>query len=203
MKKALDHLRAADPVIARLIEQYPRPRRQRRRDPYTDLLHAVMSQQISVKAADKIIARFVDLFPDRNPDPARLVAMPDDQLRSVGVSRQKAGYLKNIAAFALEHGLDHAVLNAMTDEEVIAHLTQIKGVGRWTVEMLLMFTLGRPDILPVDDLGIQNTMIRLYRLRSKGRRLRERMEKLSQPWKPYRTLACLYLWMPGDATPEV
>lgn len=203
MIKALDHLRTADPVMADLIERYPRPKPRRGGDPYLDLLHAVMSQQISAKAADAIIARFMDLFPDKHPAPERLADMTDETLRTAGVSRQKAGYLRNIAAFALEYGLDRKVLVGMTDEEAIRHLSCIKGVGRWTVEMLLIFTLNRPNVLPVDDLGIQNAMVRLYRLRSKGSKLRERMKILARPWQPYRSIACRYLWMSGDATPAV
>lgn len=203
MTRALDHLRAADPVIADLIDHYPRPKQRRGRDPYHDLLHAVLSQQVSVRAADAISRRFLDLFPDRTPAPDRLAAMSDAELRTAGVSRQKAGYLRAIAAFTRDGGLDRDRLRGMTDDAIIDHLVQIRGVGRWTAEMLLMFTLNRPDILPVDDLGIRNAMTRLYRLRSKGPRLTARMITLARPWRPHRTLACRYLWLAGDTTPDV
>jgi DNA-3-methyladenine glycosylase II len=120
--------------------------------------------------------------------------MTEDELRTAGVSRQKAGYLRNVAAFALTHDLSARALADLPDEEVIRELTQIKGVGRWTVEMLLMFTLGRPDVLPVDDLGIQNAMKRLYRLRGTGRALHRRMVAIAENWRPHRTLVCRHLW---------
>ena len=190
---AAEHLRASDPVLAPIVVERPF-RLGRRSDLYVDLLESILSQQLSGRAANTIIGRFRDLFPGRYPDPLRLARMTDAQLRAAGVSRQKAGYIRNVADFARRHGFDRRRLARLTDDEVVAHLTQIKGVGRWTVEMLLMFTLRRPDVFPVDDLGIQNAMKRLYRLRSTGRRLRERMTRIASAWRPHRTLACQCLW---------
>ena len=138
---ALRELARRDPRLARIMKGRQPFRPPARPDPYRDLLQSIISQQLSVKAADTIFARFLDLFPRRRPTPARLVALSDVALRSAGVSRQKAGYLRNVAAFARTGGLRHARLCTYSDEQVIERLTAIKGVGRWTVEMLLMFTL--------------------------------------------------------------
>jgi DNA-3-methyladenine glycosylase II len=114
--------------------------------------------------------------------------MSPARLRTAGVSRQKAGYLKSVARFELRHGFDHRRLRRMSDEDLVLHLTQIKGVGRWTAEMILMFPLNRPDVLPVDDLGLQNAMKKLYGLRG----------RVGECWRPWRSIACKYLWMWKD-----
>lgn len=163
-------------------------------DVYYDLLESIVSQQLSVKAAATIHGRFIALFEDGFPHPERLLALDVPTLRAVGLSNQKASYMLNVAAFFAQEQLRGADWSLKTDEEIIQLLTQIKGVGRWTVEMILMFTLRRPDILPVDDLGIQQAMKRLYGLEETGKPLRKRMEELAAPWRPYRTFACRYLW---------
>lgn len=190
---AAHHLKAADPVLAGIPLDH-RFKVSRKSDLYLDLLSSIMAQQLSVKAADTIFERFLDLFPERYPRPELLAAMSDEHLRTAGVSRQKAGYVRNVAAFAAANGFDHRRIQRMTDDEVVAHLTQIKGVGRWTVEMLLMFSLNRPDVFPADDLGIQIAMKKLYRLRGEGRALRQRMIRIAEAWRPYRTHACKCLW---------
>jgi DNA-3-methyladenine glycosylase II len=123
-----------------------------------------------------------------------LVQLSPEQLRAVGLSGQKAGYLQNVAQFALENDLETKDWSGMSEADIIAFLTQIKGVGKWTVEMLLMFSLGRTDILPVDDLGIQQGIKRLYALEETGKELKKRMIEIAEPWRPYRTYACRYLW---------
>jgi DNA-3-methyladenine glycosylase II len=153
-----------------------------------------------VKAADTIYDRFLELFPDQYPAPERLLLKRPQSLRKAGISRQKAGYLRNVAAFAQTEGMAYEKVHRMNDEEVIAYLTQIKGVGQWTVEMLLMFPLGRPDVLPVADLGIQQVMAKLYRLRVQGPKLKERMVEIADTWRPYRSVACKYLWRAKDGT---
>lgn len=168
-------------------------------DVYSDLLESIVSQQLSVKAAATIHGRFVGLFENGIPHPEKLLALDIPTLRAVGLSNQKAGYMLNVAEFFAKeklHGIDWSML---TDEEIIKKLTQIKGVGRWTVEMILMFTLGRPDVLPVDDLGIQHAIKRLYELEETGKALRTRMVEIAEPWRPYRTHACRYLWKWKDA----
>ena len=161
---------------------------------FLDLLEAITSQQLSGKAATTIFERFLNLFPRRQPTPCRLLALQPEQLRAAGLSRQKAGYLHNVAAFALRHDLSRAALRHLGDDEIIALLTQIKGVGRWTTEMLLMFPLDRPDVFPVDDLGIQIAIKKLYGLRGDSLRLRMRMTAIAENWRPHRSLACKYLW---------
>jgi len=162
---------------------------------YYDLLKSIVSQQLSVKVADVIFKRFLSLFPENYPHPEDVVKIEFEQLRSVGLSGQKAGYLQNVAKFALDNDFEKMDWAAMSDDEVIHFLTQIKGVGKWTVQMLLMFTLARPDIFPVDDLGIQQAMQRLFKIEeSNSRSLKIRMIERSEPWRPWRTVACRYLW---------
>jgi DNA-3-methyladenine glycosylase II len=161
---------------------------------YYDLLESIVSQQLSVKAATTIFNRVLTLFPDQYPHPEYLLEVPDEQLRSMGLSNQKVNYVKNVARFAIENDLEKQDWGLMTDDQIIAYLTQIKGVGKWTVQMVLMFTLQRPDIFPVDDLGIQQGMIRLFGLEERGKPLTIKMLDLSAPWAPYRTTASRYLW---------
>ncbi len=194
----LRYLRRRDPVLRPALRRARPLRRRRRVDLYYDLLEAIISQQLSVRAAATIFARFLALFAEGAPAPAALLQLTDDQLRTAGVSRQKAAYLKNVADFALRHDLSARTLRRMSDEAILAQLTAIKGVGRWTVEMLLMFSLGRPDVFPVDDLGIQNAMKKLYGLRSRGPALRRRMAAIAEAWRPHRTYACVCLWRMGD-----
>ena len=131
-----------------------------------------------------------------------MVAMPFEKLRGIGLSNAKVSYVKNVAQFEIAKGMDAKKLSQMTNEEVIAYLIEIKGVGRWTVEMLLMFALGREDVFAVDDLGIQNAMIKLYKLsNSDKKKLKEQMLRRSQPWSPYRTYACVHLWRWKDNAP--
>jgi len=162
---------------------------------YFDLLESIVSQQLSVKVADVIFKRFLSLFSNNYPNPNLVVAIEFDKLRSVGLSGQKASYLQNVAKFALENDLEKMDWASMSDEEIVSFLTQIKGVGKWTVQMLLMFTLARPDIFPVDDLGIQQGMQRLFKIEEQNPRLLKiRMTELAKPWRPWRTVACRYLW---------
>jgi len=162
-------------------------------------VRAIVSQQLSVKAADTIYNRFLGLFKNGVPDAKSILKLKDDKLRSVGLSYQKAGYIKNIATFSLEQSLDHKLLKVKSDDELVEYLVQIKGVGRWTVEMLLMFNLNRPDVFPKDDLGIQNGMKKLYNLTSERKALLKEMEEIAESWRPHRTLACRYIWRYKDA----
>ncbi len=178
------------PVIAAV--KYPVFKRNQ--DIYAALLHSIVSQQLSVKAADTIHARVLHLFPGNYPEPELLRRMSLPRLRAAGLSRQKATYLKAIANFALQEGMDYASLAKYSDEKIVEHLTQINGVGRWTVEMLLMFAFNRKDVFAVDDVGIQNAMRRLYKLDQAGRELKTTMLTIAEHWRPYRTVVCRYLW---------
>jgi DNA-3-methyladenine glycosylase II len=162
-----------------------------------------MSQQLNVKVADVIWNRFLNLYEDKSPTPEQIIATPAETLRSVGLSNAKVSYVQNVARFALAHGMEWKQLKKMTNEEVTRHLIQIKGVGRWTTEMLLMFALGREDVFAVDDLGLQNAMIALYKLDVTNKKaMKEKMIKIAAKWSPYRTYACMHLWRWKDNAPE-
>ncbi|MBK8194466.1 MAG: DNA-3-methyladenine glycosylase 2 family protein [Lewinellaceae bacterium] len=166
---------------------------------YFDLLESIVSQQLSVKAAATIFSRFRALFLDNYPHPEQLIGLPVEQLRGAGISSQKAAYLKNVALFSRQYDLENHHWSAMDDEEIIVFLTGIKGVGKWTAQMTLMFTLGRPDVFPVDDLGIQVAMARLFDLDMNDKKLKDKMIEHAEPWRPYRTIACRYLWRWKDS----
>jgi DNA-3-methyladenine glycosylase II len=170
----------------------------------TYLCASIMSQQLSTKVADVIYQRFLNLYAGKQPTPGQIIATPPETLRAIGLSNAKVSYVQNVARFFLEQGMDHRKLHKMDDEEVIQYLIQIKGVGRWTVEMLLMFALSREDVFAIDDLGIQNAMIALYKLdRTDKKQFREEMLRISKKWSPYRTYACMYLWRWKDNPPPL
>jgi DNA-3-methyladenine glycosylase II len=173
----------------------------KRRDIPLYLCFSILGQQLSTKVATTIRKRFLKLYPG-NPSPEQILATSLETLRSVGLSGAKANYIQNVARFTIESGLDHKVLSKMKNEEIIEYLTRIKGVGRWTAEMLLMFTLGREDVFAVDDLGIQQAMVKVYKLNiANKKKLKEDMLRISSRWSPYRTYACLHLWRHKDNTP--
>lgn len=162
-----------------------------------------MSQQLSTKVASVIQQRFLDLY-GGEPTPQQIIDTPLEKLRSTGLSNAKANYVQNVARFELEHGMSQKKLAKMDNQEVIAYLTQIKGVGRWTTEMLLMFALGREDLFAIDDWGLQQAVIGLYELKQRKKKTRDAaILKIAQQWSPYRTYACLYLWRWKDNPPPV
>lgn len=159
------------------------------------LCASIMSQQLSTKVAEVIYKRFLLLYGGEEPTPQQILDTSFDKLRGIGLSNAKVNYVQNVARFILEHELDDKKLYKMRNEEIMEKLTQIKGVGRWTVEMLLMFTLGREDVFAVDDLGIQQSMCKLYKIDPTDKKaMKEKMLKISAKWAPYRTYACMYLW---------
>jgi DNA-3-methyladenine glycosylase II len=169
---------------------------------YMSLIGSIMSQQLSTKVAHVIHNRFMDLFGGKVPTPEQIMNTPVETLRSIGLSNAKASYVHNVAQFAAEQGMEKKKLDKMSNEEVIAYLTQIKGVGKWTTEMILMFTLGREDVFAIDDWGVQSAMIKIYKLKTDDRKkLRERLLKISSKWSPYRTYACMHLWAWKDNPP--
>jgi DNA-3-methyladenine glycosylase II len=192
-RKAKSHL-SRDPKLAQIISVTKLRPRQHDGDIYRALLRSIIYQQLSGKAAATIHKRFLDLFPDGYPHASQLVTHRDDQLREAGLSRQKSGYLRNVASHWMKEDLDEVNWSQLSDEQILTRLTAIKGVGTWTVQMLLMFNLKRPDVFPLGDLGIRNAVIKKYRLRSKGKSLDRRLLRIAEPWRPYRTLASLYLW---------
>jgi DNA-3-methyladenine glycosylase II len=174
-----------------------------RKNIYIRLVSAITSQQLSTKVAAVIYQRFLDLYGGKAPKPQQVLDTAPETLRAIGLSNQKVSYVQNIARFVIDEKLTDAKLHRMGNEEAIAYLTQIKGVGKWTVEMLLMFTLGREDVFPIDDWGIQSAMIELYKIdMSDKKKGREKMLRIAAKWAPYRTYACRYLWMYKDNPPD-
>ncbi|MEL6924676.1 MAG: DNA-3-methyladenine glycosylase 2 family protein [Bacteroidota bacterium] len=165
-----------------------------RQDLYANLIRSIVGQQLSTKAAATIHGRFLDLFDHRYPHPEQLLQFSIEQLRSAGLSRQKSTYVQNVAQHFKNHQLFGADWSDYSNEEILESLTQIKGVGTWTVQMILMFTLGREDVFPTLDVGIQNAMKRLYDIEATGKELKRKMEQIATAWQPYRTYACYCLW---------
>jgi DNA-3-methyladenine glycosylase II len=197
----ISHL-SKDKKLAKLIaQQQPFALKPRRNIPLR-LCASIMSQQLSTKVAQVLYRRFLEIYGGKEPTPEQIVATPFETLRAIGMSNAKTQYVLNVAQFAIDHKLNDRKFRTMSDEETIALLTQIKGVGRWTVEMLLMFTLGRQDIFSVDDYGIQTAMKKVYKLDDSNKReFKEQMLNISRKWSPYRTYACLHLWHWKDNAP--
>jgi DNA-3-methyladenine glycosylase II len=195
--KARRLLLRRDPVLAALIRKHGECglARAQRADHFSALVRAITGQQLSTKAASTIFGRLVALMPD-GVTPAALAALTDEQLREVGMSRQKITYFRDLCEKTLTGVVPLDALDTLADDEVIAALTKVKGIGRWSAEMFLMFRLHRPDVLPVDDLGILNAVKNVYRLRK--RPTAERVRKIGEAWKPYRSVACWYLWRSLD-----
>jgi len=199
--KAITYLKK-DKILSKIINNSKEIKPSLEFDLYRYLIESIVSQQLSVKVADIIFNRVLDLFPDRYPESKQLIAMDIEILRNAGLSYRKVDYLKNVAEFSLKNTFDYETLQKKTDEELIAYFTQIKGVGKWTVQMLLMFPMDRADVFPVDDLGIQTNMKKLYVLISDKKipnsltkkELKFALEKIAANWKPYRTLASKLIW---------
>ena len=198
--KAQRLLARRDPVIRDLMRRYgPCGLAQAQHtDPLRALIHAIISQQLSTRAAATIEGRFRALY-GGVPTPSQVAATPDAQLRAVGLSAQKVRYLRDLCRRVEDGSLPLTRLGVMSDDEVVAVLTEVKGIGRWTAEMFLMFRLHRPDVLPVDDLGIVRAVQRAYGLRKTPSP--ERLTRLGESWRPYRSVACWYLWASLDNTP--
>jgi DNA-3-methyladenine glycosylase II len=202
--KGLAHLRRADPVLARVIETVgPKlgdARDGRPPDHYGALVRAIVGQQLSTKAARSIFLRLTERFDGRTPTPQEVLADEPEELRSAaGLSRAKVSYLRSLAEHALSGELELERLDELPDEQVIAELVAVKGIGVWSAHMFLMFHLQRPDVLPVGDLGIRHAIERAYDLEEIPDAAT--MERIAAPWRPYRTLACRYLWRSLDNEP--
>jgi 3-methyladenine DNA glycosylase/8-oxoguanine DNA glycosylase len=196
-RRARAHLRRVDPIIARVMEEVGpyRPADRSGGTHFLALARAMVYQQLSGKAASTIYNRFLDLYTNREPGPDDIIATTDERLRSVGLSRQKIGYLRDLSERVSrgELPLDH--VESLDDADLIAHLVQVKGIGRWTAQMFLMFKLGRTDVLPDLDLGIQNAIRRAYRKRKVGPK---DVLKIGAKWSPFCSVACWYLWRSLD-----
>ncbi len=190
------YLSAADPVMAAIIESCPNFEISTPQQPtlYESLCRTIVSQQLSTKAAAVIYQRFLGLFHTGFPLPADLLATPEATLRSAGLSGQKARYLHNIAQFWIDRQLHDYDFAAQSDEAILSLLTEIKGVGKWTVEMILMFNLYRPDVFSIGDLGIRKSIAKRYGLDIADKMFVAQATDIARAWQPYRTVACRYLW---------
>jgi DNA-3-methyladenine glycosylase II len=219
MRKATSHLKKSDPVLRAIIERIGPCRMEFGRPEFHSLAEAIVYQQLNGKAAVTIFKRFTDLAGEPLT-PEGILKLSDEQLRSVGLSKQKSAYLKDLAAKTSSGLLNFAQLNGQSDEEVIAHLTHVKGIGVWTAQMFLMFTLKRENVLPTGDFGIRMAIYKHYldrrrakmmakasKAKARDRKARprkiklptpEQMEKIARNWEPYRSVACWYLWKSLD-----
>jgi len=197
LRRARAHLKRADPVMARVVDAIGPCRMEKERGgtAFASLAEAMLYQQITGKAAATIHRRLCAVFGRAHPRPEDILGASDEALRAAGLSRQKIGYLRDLSEKTRD-GLALHLIGRMADEEAIATLTTVKGIGRWTAEIFLMFRLGRLDVLPVNDYGIQKAMQRAYRMRSLPKP--KRMLRLAEAWRPYRTVACWYLWKSID-----
>jgi DNA-3-methyladenine glycosylase II len=200
-KPAIDHLRSGDPVLAAVIDRVGACRLKPKNTDHTfvSLAQAIVSQQLSIKAAATIFARFTALFPDGAPDPSGVSDLSEEQLREVGLSRQKIAYLRDLAGHFQSGAIIPSALRRMSDEDIIETLTKVKGIGRWTAEMFLIFTLNRPNVLPVDDLGFRRAVQREYGLPDLP--VAEEIRKLAVRWEPYCSIATWYLWASLENAP--
>ena len=191
---------SADKKLKPLVEAHMELKLKKHKNICLHLCASIMSQQLSTKVAQVIYKRFLELYGATEPTPEQIVTTPFDKLRGIGLSNAKVRYIQNVAQYAIDNGMEDKKLYKMSNDEVMDFLLPIKGVGKWTVEMQLMFALGREDIFAVDDLGIQQAMITIYKLDVTDKKaLREKMLKLSAKWSPYRTYACMMLWRYKDA----
>jgi len=204
-RKEREHLRAADPVLRALIDELGPDRRDPRRgvapdDHYGALIRSIVGQQLSTSAARAIYTRLTDRYGGRPPTAVEVLEDDPEELRAAaGLSRAKVSFLRSLAEHVIDGSLELEHLDELPDDEVISELVAVKGLGTWTAHMFLMFHLQRPDVLPVGDLGIRRAMTKVYGLAALP--TPEEMEAIAEPWRPYRTLACLYLWRSLAATP--
>jgi len=201
-RPAINHLKRADPVLAKVIARVGPCRLEQRRTGthYDALVRSIVFQQLSGKAAGTIHRRFCELYPKKRPSAELVLKSDDASLRGAGLSRQKIGYLRDLSARVVDGTLPLAHLGRLSDDSIIEHLVQVKGIGRWTVQMFLMFRLGRPDVLPELDLGIQSAIQRAYGLAK--RPTPKEVVVIGETWRPYATVASWYLWRSlenGDA----
>jgi DNA-3-methyladenine glycosylase II len=197
-RTSIRYLKRVDPILAGVIAAVGPCRIEVRADGthFQALTRSIVYQQLSGKAAGTIFGRFNALFPDNSPTPEAVLAASDEQLRAVGLSRQKVSYMRDLSSKVVSGALPLEQVERMTDDDLIAHLVQVKGIGRWTAQMFLMFRLGRGDVLPELDLGIQNAIKRAYRKRK--RPTPRDVKKIGAKWSPHSTVACWYLWRSLD-----
>jgi DNA-3-methyladenine glycosylase II len=195
MRKAVNHLKKSDPILRAIIERVGPCRMEFGAPEFSSLAESIVYQQLNGTAAATIFNRFAALAGEPLT-PEGILKLSDEQLRSVGLSKQKSAYLKDLSAKAAAGVLDFARLPDLSDDEVIEHLTQVKGIGVWTAHMFLMFSLRRPNVLPTGDYGVQVAIKKHYRKRKLPKP--KEMEKIARAWEPYRSVACWYMWRSLD-----
>ena len=193
-RAAISHLKSVDPVLGRIIDVVGPCRLEARRTGthYDALVRSIVFQQLSGKAASTIHRRFTEIYPGKRPRAEHVLSTAEERLRAAGLSRQKIGYLRDLSARVADRSLPLAHLGRLSDDAIIEHLVQVKGIGRWTVQMFLMLRLGRPDVLPELDLGVQNAIQRAYGLRK--RPTPKDVLRIGEKWRPYASIASWYLW---------
>jgi DNA-3-methyladenine glycosylase II len=201
--KHISHL-SKDKKLKKVIDSQQPFVLQKRNKVYLRLCSSILSQQLSTKVAKVLFRRFLELYNGKEPTLKQILSTPAETFRSIGFSNAKASYVHNVCRFFIENKITDAKLYKMSNEEVIELLTQIKGVGKWTVEMILMFTLSREDVFAMDDLGLKQSVIKLYNIKETDKKLLyQKIEKISMKWSPYRTYASRYLWNWKDNPPEI
>lgn len=196
LTQAKEHFKKNDAVLGRVVDIVVLSGWRKNGNYFVDLVESIVSQQLSVKAADTIWKRFIALFPDERVEPEFVLAMSEQRIRDAGISWQKISYMKDLAKKTLESGIVFEQFEIMTDEEIIEELVKVRGIGRWTAEMFLMFSMGRQDIFSYGDLGLRRAMQNLYSLRKEPSP--RRAAQIANKWKPFRTIACRYLWASLD-----
>ncbi|MEO8961661.1 MAG: DNA-3-methyladenine glycosylase 2 family protein [Ginsengibacter sp.] len=190
----ISHL-SKDKILKKIIDRQAPVILEKRNKIYLRLCSSILSQQLSTTVARVLYERFLRLYNGKEPTLKKILATSPEVLRSIGFSNAKASYVHNVCRFFVQHKITDAQLHNMDDDAIIEWMTQIKGVGKWTVEMILMFTLEREDIFAIDDLGLKQMVIKLYRLKETDKKLlQKKIEFISLRWRPYRTYACMYLW---------
>jgi DNA-3-methyladenine glycosylase II len=191
--KKIAHLKKSDPILRTIIEGVKLREIAVTRGPFEALVEAIVSQQLSIKAADTIFNRFIALTPGKKfPTPREIIKMPAAKMRKCGLSKMKVSFIKDLAKKTLDGSLNFKTIDRLTDEEVIEHLVSVKGIGRWTAEMFLIFSLKRDDIFSYGDLGLRNALQRIYKMKKPP--TSAQAEKITAKWKPYRSLGARYLW---------
>ena len=203
MDKATKHLSKNDPVLSVLIGQFPAPEFKKHTNYYYALASSIISQQLSVKAASTIEGRFKDLFDGGFPSPEQILEKDIEELRAVGLSRPKAGYIQDLALKIIDGTVSFETINTLSNEEIIAELTKVKGIGVWTVHMFLIFCMGRLDVLPTGDLGIRNGVKKLYGLGELVEPKDVEIIAEKNNWRPYESVASWYIWQSLNNAPSI
>ncbi|MDY0254216.1 MAG: hypothetical protein RBR30_07360 [Tenuifilaceae bacterium] len=190
----MNNLPITDPKIQSVAQGINLPEIKKTTNLFVDLVEDIVAQQLSGKVADVIFKRFCCLFPQNLPTPELLYKISTDDLRSVGLSNAKANYVRNIAEYAMTNILTVEHFDSLSDEEIVKELTKIKGVGVWTAQMVLIFSLNRPDVFPIDDLAIRLGMQKLYAVELEGKALKQKLVDIANGWRPNRTLGTRYIW---------